>query len=289
MQKQWDTVPELNAITRELAKEASRLDNKEELKLTIGGVIHHQTRIVAGKENPGKASSTDIAKGTTIKSVTKGITDTNTNTVHYVDGQMVTRSYQDAVRENKDIALADKNLIRAFKKDYYASKVALGKKKEIAEREELKGNMDKVASEKALHEAKVKAEKDAEKRRKKEEWEARVAAKKAIKDAADADAKKEREYAENVRVKEKAMAEAKKLEDIARRREKVLSARMAKRSLSEHVAVSKQADKVVAEKELEREMQFRKEQKLGKNVKGQCWRNLMKLNEETSLLDLPFG
>ena len=249
LNKEWDTVEELKQNMRELSKEAASLEAAEH----AGPAALHF--IAQDKENSAAPEVTFESK---------------------VERQVVSRRAESA-------------FLGTFKNDYYKARSEVQREKRAKEGREVAGRATvRAAQDKIEKEGKLEG-KAKERARKEEEFKARIAARQVIENEKKAAELKEREYASTQRAREKEMVEEKRLAAIRERREKVLERREQKARVDTARTVVKQAEKEEAKMEWDKEIAFRAANKKGTKVKSQVWGNLKKLNDETSLLDLPFG
>ncbi|GMI32170.1 hypothetical protein TrCOL_g6760 [Triparma columacea] len=132
---------------------------------------------------------------------------------------------------------------------------------------------------------------EAEERRKaqREEWEARRAAKEAMKRSEGDALRAQVAYEREQRIREAEIKEKARLEKVQERRRRIINKREEKRRLEKEMIERKQTEHKEFEEEWEKEQTHRTEIGKAKKVKDRVYKNLGRLNEETSLLDIPFG
>jgi len=159
--------------------------------------------------------------------------------------------------------------------------------KEKADEYAFKLNQDRDFKQRMIEKRKEEAEE--RKRVKREEWEARREAKRILKEEEDAARRKQVEYDNELRRKAAELKEKTRLEKVRERRQREINKREEKRRLEMETISQKKASHEEFEAEWSKEKIHRTEIGKAKKVKDRVYKNLSRLNEETSLLDIPFG
>jgi hypothetical protein len=203
------------------------------------------------------------------------------------ENQAAAQTYDCVQQEAASKAAAERAMHSGFRGDYYSAASKQKKERALDEAGEvtqhLASEREATKSQAALRREKLLKEKA----RKEEEWAARAAAKKAAKEEAGKREQEEREYQRKEWRRAKELEEAARAEKVRERRRAVQERREAKQRLDQARSEERNREKEETEKDWEEEKRFRGAMKRGTKVKGQVWKDLNKLNEETSLMDLP--